>query len=286
MKNFFMAGLIALVWISAAFADGDSRPATDDEKKFNIKITKIFESTVPNGPDGWEIADKTEIEPLEYVAWGQEDFPMTVYYHIKWRDGEKISEAESRIEKHLVKTAEEQEPDNRLEESTAELEKLGEELGKAFEKNDMKKVEELKKKMEKLSEKFNNAASDISRDFNQQISELTPHDVELQVYISANVFDQGFTQVPSGQTVIDGCKVIRINDEEQTSQGWNEGSTYIFVGNFQYTEEDDTAFMHAEINENAPHTKVQTAVIHIIGEKNRAEKFTKQINLKVLKALL
>jgi hypothetical protein len=192
IKKAFWTGWLVVLWISTAFADGDSRHSTPLEKTFALKVLTAFETALPQGPEGWRKVEKTDLKPPEIVV----------------------------------------------------------------------------------------------QVLDQQIRDLTPHDVELKVDLSANVFYQEFVRIPSEQTALEGCPVVRMDHEAHTSQGWHEGTTYVFVGDFRYIQEDNTASMQADEMPGAASTKVRTVVIRVSGEKKRAMGVIKQINLKAIKALL
>lgn len=181
IKKAFMTGLMIISWISSAFADGDSRPATAGEKDFSLKVLKAFESALPKGPEGCAAGDKTLPGAPRFVVQGQENFPMKVEYYAQWQDTPKINAQASRNDEAVE----------------------------------------------------------------QQFREMPPHDVDLRVDMSANVFYQEFTKTPSDQSLLDGCRLIRIDDQDSAAQGGHEGSTYVFVGDFKVVKKDGNISMHA-----------------------------------------
>jgi hypothetical protein len=286
IKKAFWTGWMVVLWISTAFADGDSRHATPLEKTFALKVLTAFETALPQGPEGWSKVEKTDLKPPEIVVQGQETFPMQVDYHIKWQDDKRIRAAKAEMDQMLIKQAQKQSSDTKMKDDTADLEKLAKEFGKAIEAKDTARAEALQKEMEALGKRFNEQASGNNQALEQQIRDLTPHDVELKVDLSANVFYQEFVRIPSEQTVLEGCPVVRMDHEAHTSQGWHEGTTYVFMGDFRYIQEDNTASMQADEIPGAASTKVRTVVIRVSGEKKRAMGVIKQMNLKAIKALL
>ncbi len=286
IKNVFWTGLVIFAFISVAFADGDSRRAAPEEKTWMLKVLKTFETALPKGPAGWRMVEKHDLNPLENVVQGQENFPMKVDYFIKWQDDKKINASKSEMDQLLLKSAKKISSDTTMKDYMARMDKLAKEFGKAIEARDTAKAEALQKEMEEMGKKANEKASGNNQAFDQQIRDITPHDVELKVNLSANVFYREFGRMPSEQTVFEGCPMIRIADEADTTQGWREGCTYVFVGDFKYVRKDNTASMQADKIPGSAHTKVQTIVIEIRGEKDRAKGFIKQMNLNSIKALL
>ena len=286
IKKAFWTGWMVVLWISTAFADGDGRHATPLEKTFALKVLTTFETALPQGPEGWSKVEKTDLKPPEIVVQGQETFPMQVDYHIQWQNDKRIQAAKAEMDRMLMKQAQKQASDTKMEDYTADLEKLAQEFGQAIEAKDTARAEALQKEMEALGKRINEKASGDNQALDQQIRDLTPHDVELKVDLSANVFYQGFVRIPSEQAVLEGCPVVRMDHEDHTSQGWHEGATYVFVGDFSYVREENTASMQADEIPGAPSTKVRTVVIRVSGEKERALGIIKQINLKAIKALL
>jgi len=47
------AALVVSAPASRAFADGDSRPATEQEKKFHSLVMGVLQKAIPPGPKGW-----------------------------------------------------------------------------------------------------------------------------------------------------------------------------------------------------------------------------------------
>ncbi|MBN1905123.1 MAG: hypothetical protein JW927_08505 [Deltaproteobacteria bacterium] len=286
IKYFLCAGLITLLWISTSFADGDSRKSTPDEKAFTLKVFSTFENALPEPHDGWEMVGKTDIMPPDYVVSGQEEFPMRVDYFIKWQDSAKINAAKAEINQQLISITKKQNAVERMKESTAEMDRLAKEFGKAFETKDNAKIEAIQKQINEISKKINEQGAADKKVIDQKIAELTPHDIELRVDFSANLFYQQFMDIPAKQDVFEGCKIFRIDELGQTEQGWREGSTYIFIGYFNYVKQDSNPYMEAKPIPGILHTKVQTVVIRITGEKNRAQEFIKKMDLKAIKSLM
>jgi hypothetical protein len=285
IKKTLWAGVMVCSLISAAFADGDSRRAAPEEKTWALKILKAFETSLPKGPEGWRMVEKSDLKPPENVVQGQETFPMKVDYFIKWQDDKRITASKSEMDRQMTKMAKNQAPDAKMKANVADMEKLAKEFGKAIEAKDTAKAEALQKQMEEIGKRVNEQASVNNQAVDRQIRDMTPHDVELKVSLTANVFYQEFARIPAEQTVFEGCPMIRIADETDTAQGWHEGTTYVFVGNFKYVRKDNTASMQADKIPESAHTKVQTVVIEVRGEKDRARGFIKQMNLSSIKSL-
>ena len=260
IRNAFWTGLMVFTFISTAFADGETRQATPGEK--------------------------TDLVPPESVVPGQETFPMKVACFIKWQDDKRIDASKLALDQQLMKIAKNQSLDAKMKAYSANIDALAKEFGKAIEAKDNAKAEALQKEIDEAGKRFNEQASGNNQAIEQQIKDLTPHDIELRVNLSANVFYQELVHIPSEQTVLEGCPVIGVDDEDYGTYGWHEGTTYVFVGAFKYGHKDNTAAMQAEKIPGTAHTKVQTVVIAVQGEKNRAKGFIKQTNLKAVKALL
>lgn len=286
MKNILWTGLIVLLLNSTVFADGDSRKSTPDEKAFTLKVFSIFENALPEAPDGWQMVNKADIKPPDSVVSGQEEFPMKVDYYIKWEDRSKINDARAEINQQLISITKKQNAVERMKESTAEMDRLAKEFGKAFEARENAKIEAIQKQINEISKKLNDQGAADKKIIDQKIKELTPHDVELSVYLTANLFYQQFADIPAKQDVFEGCKIIRIDEPGHTEQGWEEGSTFIFIGNFNYVKQESRPYMEAKPLPGILHTKVQTVVIRITGEKNRSQEFIKKMDLKAINALL
>ena len=178
MKKLFLLTVLSFLVCSLAFADGDSRPATQAEKDFTKSIINTFAKTVPPGPAGWEkTADSTEIKELQ-IVYSAKNQPLRVEYRIVWEDSKQIRDADVKFQEELIKLAQ-----------------------KPGFKGDG--VDELQQKM-------------------------TPHDVRVRVDINANMTSQGISEKVNPAPAITGGLVYQ--SQGQYRSGWNEGSTYVFLG--------------------------------------------------------
>src|SRR5512134_312824 len=80
------AGIFAVFLLAPpAHADGDSRPATEQEKKFHSLVMGVLQKAIPPGPKGWR-EERDAIEPLERVSPGSEKYPLRASHRVKWTD--------------------------------------------------------------------------------------------------------------------------------------------------------------------------------------------------------
>ena len=106
-KIIFPAILLLLGSIQSVTADGDARHATQSEKNFHQSVSSVFSNAVPPCPAGWEkTGDTTQIEALDFVSTGAEEYPLHVDYCFACQNTQRIFEGQEKMVAEIQKLAE------------------------------------------------------------------------------------------------------------------------------------------------------------------------------------
>ena len=235
----FMTALLVSGMVQQGFCDGDSRPATQDEKQFHQTVINTLSQALPPCPEGWEQTnDTTTIEELGRVSPGAEEYPLQVDYCFSCQNTQKIMEAQMQM---------------------------------------MEEMEKMVKNNTVISEEMVHALDE----------KMSPHDVKTTIRIEANltslgVYENSFEAVES----IAGGRSFRSAGEFNTSRGWREGTTFVFLGKNWKMNDSAGKYMETTADPGLPHTAVQTIVVRIDADPARAEQILRQIKWDALKKIM
>ena len=268
-------------------ADGEARPANEAEKKFYQKVMTTLEQSCPAGPLGWEEVERTEIEELEYVGVGSEDYPFSLAYGVEWVDSERSAASEESKVQAGLKTWQENQPDKAEQELMQKLEKIAEATGAAANKGDAAAIQRLTAEAEEIAAKLVEINSARDRKLNQAVEQVELHDIKAEIGIIINTFNESFYSPIIEEDSIQGLRMIRTEGEQSEHYGWREGTTSLFMGDWKKMEEDGSEpFFQAEIRPGIPPTKVQTILIRVQAAPDRAMALIEGLDLDKLKSLL
>lgn len=286
LSSLFWITVVLFTLTAPLWADGDSRPATAAEQAASLKTRTAMAKALPPGPPGWEEMDRTALAPENRVALDQETFPMSTAYFVRWQDRSRVAAADEKMEASLPAMSGLVAPDQEMTGLQARFETLAMEAAAAVEKGDMARFATLQQQMEALSLEINRKAGQSQESLDREIALGTPHDVDLKVYLETNRFTEGFADPLSQTATMAGLPLVRAGEGEQTRTGWQEGYTYVFLGDFSLKDEDGPVRMEAMEKQGLPHTAVQTVVVRVQGEQARAMAFLEAVDWQRLKALL
>jgi hypothetical protein len=77
--SILLIGHSATVW-----ADGETRPATQAEKNYSLRMLTALSQALPKPLPGFEARDATKIAPFDNVTPGSEAYPLRVDYSVTW----------------------------------------------------------------------------------------------------------------------------------------------------------------------------------------------------------
>lgn len=278
--------LAALSVSVLARADSNTRPIRSPEKKAYLRVLAAFDKALPKAPAGWTQFERTTVEAPDVMTEGAEEYPIRFDFLAKWQDPAKVK-AEAALHEKAISGMAAKGPDTGSDALFAENEKLANAMGAAAERGDMKEMERLQKKMEANAVKLHahNAPIDSARDADLAKSEV--HDLEVQVSFIGNETEQRFAATEAAtEPLLAGLLVYREGDGAMTSYGWEEGTTYVFVGNWKASSEEGETVLSSAPRAGASYVGVQTIVVRVKAERKRARALLASMDWAALKALL
>lgn len=272
-------------------ADGDSRPATKQEKDFYKSVKTTLAKAVPAvPPTGWDEEIRTVIEELTSIGIGEgigQDQPLRIEYYVAWHDTKRKEAANQGAQEALSQQfeAEQAQPEGaELDKLNKQYEKLADELGKAIEAGNMDKAMKIQAEMEKVAAKMNPIYEHNDMDRDGLLEKEAPHDVEAGVFVAANSFSEDFYSPVKREAPMAGGLVYRSEGKFTPERGWREGYTYVFLGgNWKFRQDGGHGGMVAAVNKGHSHLAVQTIVVRIQADQTRARELMKKIDWSLLK---
>ncbi len=113
------------------------------------------------------------------------------------------------------------------------------------------------------------------------------HDTRAEITVMANVTVESFMAPFAESEPVNGHPVYRTEGELDPDQGWQEGVSFVFLGpGWQLNGEGDEAYMESLPESDLPHTRVQTVLVRVQAEEERARALLGGINWKALERLI
>ncbi|HBG17685.1 MAG TPA: hypothetical protein DDW93_12965 [Firmicutes bacterium] len=294
--------LIAFLTFSSLLqADGELRPATEEEKSFHRRMLSAIITVVPSGPTNWDTMRQTTYEELEYMGapavFGVKPMPMTVSYYARWEDTVKKELAQSKINEALEKAAEKdfqlqteasETVMSKQEAYEKEMLSLIEKITVATEKNDFAALEQIGKEIELLEKKYlvEDGPSFYEQEKERILREMSPHDLSLSLNIEVNSFQTLDWGSPlKVESPIASLQVYR--SAGKNIPEWQEGITYICLGKgWKLVQNGESNYLEATPNPNLPLTVAQTILVSVQGDQKRVRPFIEKIDWNTLKSLI
>jgi hypothetical protein len=115
--------------------------------------------------------------------------------------------------------------------------------------------------------------------------EMTPRDVRVRVDINANMTSQGISEKVNPAPAIAGGLVYQ--SQGQYRSGWNEGSTYVFLGKGWKMNNSAGTYINFKPDKWLPSsTVVQNIVVRVQADPKRAAQIIQKIDWESLKTLI
>ena len=289
-KKFLFTILMVLMALvsSTVLAELPSRPASEAEKQFFNRAIENCVKAAAGYTHTWAKIDEAGQDPEEFtrLSPGSENAPLVYHYYIEWADQERIDKTNSEISAALA-------PQAASLEKTAEeidvkqLEDLAEQIAAAATAGNASEVERLNRQAEEISAKSDQLFSESDRATRETIEKLAARDARVVIRIGINQFYQGFDAEPIPGTLADGTPFYRVENGRMYNESWVEGTTFVLFGpNWKTVREDAGTAMESPEQPDKPHTAVQTVVIAVEAEQQRALDIINRIDLKSLRGLL
>ena len=274
--------VLVLTITVTALADGETRNATGDERKFHDKVINVLIRALPAGPAGWDLAEEKGVEELQYVGLDVEELPFGVDYYIGWKDTKTISERQDEI-MGVLEQQDTASADESAEVDWEAFEELQMQFAEAVDKGDWATAQTLQERMERTLSGMDETLSGVGQSREDIIRELTPKDVRLLVRIFAN--PSGWWSFEPGQRVAPIMGSMAFREEGRfRNTDWLTGVTYVFLGD-NWSCEDDY-YVEVEPILGTSYLKVQSVLVEIHGEESRVDDYVERMDWGALKGLL
>jgi hypothetical protein len=115
---------------------------------------------------------------------------------------------------------------------------------------------------------------------------VLPHDVKVRIDLQANILSLGiYEAIKPAPAIADGL-VYRSESKYDSSGSWSEGATYIFLGKGWRMDKTPSTYMNFTLNKSAPYLSVQSIVVKIYADPNRAQMLAQKMDWDSLKKLI
>ena len=264
-------------------ADAPQRDATQDEKKYYSEMMDLFGSIRPSYPEGWTESDRTEKNDLERVTEGTEEGPMSFEY--QWTASNPALQQEYEMKKNEMIDQFQNNKPQELIDWEARQSALSNELVDASMRRDFIRQKQIQKELDELNRKIENYYDQQQNNGGGSHLPSPPQDTYVKLDIKVNSFSWNFSKEIEKESVEKG--IIRIREgKEGWNDGnvWKQGATYLFLGPWSIADKNEEgADLTASLRRDIPHTRVQTIIIRIEGDKNRVRNILKSFQMDELK---
>jgi hypothetical protein len=288
MKRLNAAWLLPLFILLRAghvFADSETRPATPAEKQFYTRVMSTCAKALPPGPEGWTEHHTSSLTAPDKIRVGSEKGPLYLSFFNNWKNTKKIEGHDAKFNQALLQQSY-QKPDPKVQTGLVdEYNKLSRELETAFKKGDRAEIQRLQKEMSVVAEKMKNLSSPAIQAVQNAIPKM-PLDVEINIRVTANDFSQSLRSGTTAEAPIAGVLIYRDNALRSGAAGEKDGETYAFVGNWKNVSRSGRVEMASTPNPKLPYTAVQTILVVVGADKNRARAILEKINWAALQDLI
>lgn len=259
-------------------ADGATRRTTPEEKKAATRTLTLLSTAAPKGPTGWTEQERTEIEAPELVT-DLDDLPVTLEFVVAWRDQAASDKADAAGQEAVEGQIKSRPADEQL---WAEHEKIAEAFAAAAERGDQKELERLSARRDAVAAKLEKIHGDQNAALETAVARAEVRDLLAQLTFVTNSFQQTFNEPATPEAKVAGFPVYRIGNGMTTNQGWEEGTTCVFLGPWRM---EDGA-MTSTPRPGASSTGIQTLVVCVKAEKKRARSLVESVNWASLNSAL
>ncbi len=287
MQRNFILTLIMIMFSCCCLADSESRPATEAERQF---FSRAIETCIKafNGIPAWEKVDESgqDVEEFARLTVGSEKAPLTYHYYVEWADQARIDKANAEISALLAtQAAGLQQTGEEID--IKQLETIAEQIAAAANAGNASEVERLNRQAEQIAAESDRIFSESDQAAREAIEKLAARDARVVIRIGINQFYQGFDAEPTAGNLADGTPFFRIENSRLYNESWVEGTTYIVFGKDWKSVRDDAGPSLERAEEpGRPHTEIQTIVIAVEAEKQRALDILNQMKISSFRDLI
>ena len=281
-----VAVLLFLIPTRTVWCEGEERPASEAEKAFYRRVFETVAAAVPAcGPPGWAVAEKTEYEKLDAVAVGTEKEPFWTSYTIAWQNNAALQAADAAMtaeRARILARAEGVPP-----ETAKRLEKLAAAVATAADQGDWPSVRRAQEEIDAIAERIDSGSGQFDSEQEEALLCHEARDARAEITIMVNVMVESFMDPFAETDPVAGHPVFRTDGDLDPDYGWQEGVSFVFLGpGWQLSGEGEEAFMEALPGVGLPHTRVQTVLVRVQAEEERARTLLEGLNWKALEGLI
>jgi len=280
----FLAFLLSGVSASA-LADGDSRPATQPEKEYSLRVLTVL-SRAPGRPlAGYEVEQAAEVKPFDRVSPGCEAHPMAVSWDATWVNPEQAAREQAQEGEAIQRISAQLESGTwakKQQELAARQGELSSRFAAAIQANDARQVEKVQQEMEALGKELEQLGK-----AQEALIENERKDVEqrsrLVIRMDANRFHD--TQTAARVRELDpvsGHPAYVYRDDE----GSYTPRTTVLVGPWKKRLENDRAVYTVTPDPALPSLQVQALRVTVEGDPSLARKALEGTDWQALQGLL
>ena len=281
--------LAAGLWSACAapaWADGDTRPATPQEKAYHARVMGVCQKAATAGPAGWEQVDRSETPQLEQVSTGLGKSPWPLTYRLAWQDSARLRAGEEKALQAGIALLERQKADKTATELQKQADKLANAMGAAMNKGDMPEGLRLRQQMEPYLSQLQAIHEDRDRQFEDILRENQPKDARASLSIHINSLGEEFTGPLAALPPLAGAQAWRTQGAYSPNQGWREGVTVVLLGEWTMDKAGDSTILTAKTRPGLPATTVQTVVVRLSAGQDRARQMLESLDWAQIKDLL
>lgn len=109
----------------------------------------------------------------------------------------------------------------------------------------------------------------------------------MAVRIAINKFYDSFGQAPQTGKLMDGTPFYRVEDGRITNGNWEEGTTFVYLGNdWKVSIDNGVSIMQHPEHADRPSASVRSIVVAVQADSKRALDTLNNMELTALKKLL
>ena len=263
-----LSTVFALLPLTSALADGDSRLAKPEETAFDLKVKQVLAKALPPCPAGWVEVDRSEPAGVTRVSPGAENRPFATELHIRWEDQKKIEDAAQKEQEamaRLVQTPQFQ-PDQDTEEYTRKMEEISKRMEKAMASGDIAAAQKIAEEMQPLQEAIEKKGKAQSDAVEQTVRSIRATNARVAIHIRLNADDQ---ELGDWEQIADTHGFPTWQSEESGQDPQWGCNTRVFVGRWKDVTEDGYRLMKAVPDLAKPSLVGQNLLVTLRCDKSR-----------------
>ncbi|MBI4800208.1 MAG: hypothetical protein HY794_16070 [Desulfarculus sp.] len=283
-------GLALGLWLAApglAGANGDTRPATPQEKAFHAQALDACQQAAPAGPQGWDLVDRTQVNELNRVSTGLGKSPWPVSFRLAWQDSASLRAGEEKTMRAGLALLAQRQADQNFSQLQKQLDGLNKALGAALKNGDRPQAQQVQERMAPLVAQLQALQADFDRKFQEIQKENQPKDARASLSIQVNALYEEMRGPATEEPPLRGHRVWRGQGGHASQQGWREGVTLVLLGKWSLEKSGETTTVFtAQTDAGLPATTAQAVAVRLTADPARARQMLEALDWARLEGLL